>query len=915
MRSKLKRITAMIVAVVMVFLVVPMMPQAGTVYADGSLQDGTYSADGLRNVNLSMYHFRDPQVVIKGDDAWLITTSSDSGTTNRYDGMAYGPMSQILDPVDETHHTLVAGTPTARVVPVYGEDGETLEARTFVLPVPKSVLEARGDIYYMIKYKAGYSASHDGDWYVTSSGDDYYFTGYELSLISDSTVLPGDEAPAPASTDLTITNISGMFKAVTASLETQDGNMTLVVALSSDGYHYLYKGTYEEAVANGNATENWIAGHVNDANKWEFSIPIESSELGKAIPITAVSQKYYDYYLQGQNPIARAFFPRQMTVDKNAGTLVTDDYNKTEALTITNNADGFALSSASLYSVGGPNSNNYASQIILTMGSEAFTKAYIGTAQEAADADETIALGNDKTFALKVKWIVTAGNPESVVNLMEGPFTVSFYSAESGGWEELAFTADEGAKTLKIDAAEEAPERQDLTITNISGMFKAVTASLETQDGQMTLVVALSSDGYHYLYKGTYEEAVANGSATENWIAGHVNSANKWEFRIPIESSELGKAIPITAVSQKYYESYLEDKNPIARAFYPRQMAVDKEAGTLVTDDYNKTETLTVTNQVSMFSVSGAVLHSVGGPNSNNYASEIILTMGSDSFDKAFIGTQTEAEAASKTVSIGTDRLCTLKYRWIETAGDPDTVQDLSKDPITVSFYSVRKKIWYERILTLDESGLTLLITDSPKADYTAVNAAKEAAEAIDRELYTDESLAALDAALDAVVEGRYASAQDQVDAMAAAINSALSGLKEKTLKYSFDKSTSNKWVIGSGKDFSFTVHRNMHDETTFSHFTGIKIDGKALTEEEFTAESGSLKGTVKADYLETLSEGDHTLTVNFDDAEAGATLKIKVMKKEAPDTGDNIVRYYIAIAAAVIVLAAMYVENRRYHE
>ena len=42
------------------------------------------------------------------------------------------------------------------------------------------------------------------------------------------------------------------------------------------------------------------------------------------------------------------------------------------------------------------------------------------------------------------------------------------------------------------------------------------------------------------------------------------------------------------------------------------------------------TAALTVTNNVSMFSVSGAALHAVGGPNSNDYGSTLLLTMGSE---------------------------------------------------------------------------------------------------------------------------------------------------------------------------------------------------------------------------------------------------------------------------------------------
>ena len=78
------------------------------------------------------------------------------------------------------------------------------------------------------------------------------------------------------------------------------------------------------------------------------------------------------------------------------------------------------------------------------------------------------------------------------------------------------------------------PEVTELEITNNTGMFKAVTASLETLDGNTTLVMALSGSGYGNLFKGTDEEAAANGAQTENWIVGELNADGKLEFRIPV---------------------------------------------------------------------------------------------------------------------------------------------------------------------------------------------------------------------------------------------------------------------------------------------------------------------------------------------------------------------------------------------
>ena len=253
------------------------------------------------------------------------------------------------------------------------------------------------------------------------------------------------------------------------------------------------------------------------------------------------------------------------------------------------------------------------------------------------------------------------------------------------------------------------PERIDLTITNNTGMFKAVSAWLEIQDGKTDLVMALSGTGYHKLYKGTYEQAVANGDNTDNWVHGYQNAEGKWEFRIPIEDGET--YVPCVAISNSYYQKYLNGQNALERAFYPRQFELDREAKTLVTGDYEFTQELTVTNNVKMFKVSGAALETVGGPNSNNYKANLVLTMGSDSFDKAYVGKAAEVKEEAA-IAIGEGRVFDLPVKWVQEFGQPETLVSLLGEPFVVSFHSVKNDAWYERQFTVSEQNGTLVIDE-----------------------------------------------------------------------------------------------------------------------------------------------------------------------------------------------------------
>ncbi len=60
------------------------------------------------------------------------------------------------------------------------------------------------------------------------------------------------------------------------------------------------------------------------------------------------------------------------------------------------------------------------------------------------------------------------------------------------------------------------------------------------------------------------------------------------------------------------------------------------------------------------------------------------------------------------------------------------------------------------------------------------------------------------------------------------------------------------------------------------SKFTGILIDGKPVDETNYTVEAGSTIVTLKQEYLDTLSPGEHSLTFLYTDGDASATFHIQ---------------------------------------
>ena len=95
--------------------------------------------------------------------------------------------------------------------------------------------------------------------------------------------------------------------------------------------------------------------------------------------------------------------------------------------------------------------------------------------------------------------------------------------------------------------------------------------------------------------------------------------------------------------------------------------------------------------------------------------------------------------------------------------------------------------------------------------------------------------------------------------------------------------------AIGGADGMTFIFKRSADDDTCFDHFSGIAMDGEALTKDRhYTASRGSTVITLKPELLEGLSVGEHKLIVIFDDAETEIRLIVKASANEtkSPETG-----------------------------
>ena len=96
-------------------------------------------------------------------------------------------------------------------------------------------------------------------------------------------------------------------------------------------------------------------------------------------------------------------------------------------------------------------------------------------------------------------------------------------------------------------------------------------------------------------------------------------------------------------------------------------------------------------------------------------------------------------------------------------------------------------------------------------------------------------------------------------------------------------------WTKGSSSGVTIVVKRNVDDDTCFSHFTSVQIDGTTLVNgTDYTAVAGSTVITLKPAALEKLSTGTKTVTINFDDGKATTNLTIKANSGTGTGTGTS---------------------------
>ena len=129
------------------------------------------------------------------------------------------------------------------------------------------------------------------------------------------------------------------------------------------------------------------------------------------------------------------------------------------------------------------------------------------------------------------------------------------------------------------------------------------------------------------------------------------------------------------------------------------------------------------------------------------------------------------------------------------------------------------------------------------------------------------------------------------------------------------------EYEILDGANSSWTQDSNgnisVRGSGEFSMFVGVKVDGKSVDEKNYTVKEGSTIVTLKPEYLNTLTAGNHTLEIIWTDGSASTAFTVSAQTVvESPQTGDNsMMALWIAVlfvSGFGVVATAVYGKKRK---
>lgn len=152
----------------------------------------------------------------------------------------------------------------------------------------------------------------------------------------------------------------------------------------------------------------------------------------------------------------------------------------------------------------------------------------------------------------------------------------------------------------------------------------------------------------------------------------------------------------------------------------------------------------------------------------------------------------------------------------------------------------------------------------------------------------------------------------DAVDTITAGNEYALTAAgEETTIEYEVIKGAEQTYTIDENESAVFEINA---DYSVFENGGKVYVDGKEVSNDNYTSKSGSTIITFKKAYMDGLSVGEHTLKVTFTDGGSATTTftVAEVSAIENPQTGDGIVKYMIVLVVTMAGLVGFGIYRKK---
>lgn len=161
----------------------------------------------------------------------------------------------------------------------------------------------------------------------------------------------------------------------------------------------------------------------------------------------------------------------------------------------------------------------------------------------------------------------------------------------------------------------------------------------------------------------------------------------------------------------------------------------------------------------------------------------------------------------------------------------------------------------------------------------------------------------------------------------AIAVKDGMQDSEVKTFAYTInlpEKTTEPvDYEIIAGVNETFTLDSvgslTIKGDGEFSKFVSVKVDGNILDAKYYTVKEGSTIVAIKAEYLNTLSIGNHTFEIVWTDGTADTTISVEdaeqEMEPEVPDTGDRTpIGLYLTFIIGVGLISVGFCKKKKYN-